>query len=269
MAVPMTATRFVKLLNDWSIPYTAYDSDWDVHNRNTKGEWGPVNGVMIHHTGSDAQSGMPAQLWNGYPPALPGPLCHGGIDVNGKVILTGWGRCNHAGGGDPDVLRHVIAEDYTGQLKPKYTNTSGVDGNAHFYGFEVMYDGSHAMSKKQMETSTRLAAAICTYHNWGRRSVIGHGEWQLGKWDPGIIPGKMTDMNAYRTVVDLKIKAGPPAKIPPSTVVPYTIKQGDSLYAIAKKLLGNEHRWPEIVEENKKLFPLTLLPGSIIKIPKK
>lgn len=268
MAAPMSAVQFVDLLEKWDIPFGYYNKNWATHNRNSKGKWGPVNGVIMHHTGSDVQTTMPATLWNGTGD-LPGPLCHAGIDAKGKVWLTGWGRCNHAGGGDPDVLEKVISENYSGILKPKYTNgsTLAIDGNAHFYGFEIMYSGSHAMSIAQMVTSTKVAAAICTHHKWSKKSTIGHGEWQKGKWDPGITSGNMMDMNAYREAVGVKIKAGP--NPPPAPALrKVEIKVGDSLYRIAGRDLGDVKRWPEIVEANPKLFPLTLIPGSIIKIPK-
>lgn len=268
MASPMTPARLVALLDRWDIPHGYFRKDWGTHNRNSMGPWGPVNGVMMHHTGSDAQTSMPGILWNGYD-GLPGPLCHGGIDEKGKVWLTGWGRVNHAGGGDPDVLKKVISENYTGILKPRYGNGSvnAVDGNARFYGFEIMYSGSHAMSLKQMETSTKVAAAICTYHKWSMKSVIGHGEWQLGKWDPGIGNGKMLDMGAYRNAVGVKIKSGPPKRPVPTKMVSYTIKKGDTPFTIARDVLRDEKRWPEIVEENPKLYNLALLPGTMIRIP--
>lgn len=64
-------------------------------------------------------------------PALPGPLCHGVITKDGTVHLVGHGRANHAGLGDDDVLRAVIAEK---GLPPD--NQANTDGNRHFYGFE-------------------------------------------------------------------------------------------------------------------------------------
>src|SRR5678816_1179785 len=150
MATPMTAAQFTKLLTDWGIPHKAIHEDWTTHNRNHKGNWGPVNGVVLHHTGSDEQTSMPSVLWDGYA-NLPGPLCHGGITKAGVVLLSGWGRCNHAGLGDKQILNHVINEDYTGNLKPHVADT---DGNSHFYGFEIMYSGEHVMSPAQQKTAT-------------------------------------------------------------------------------------------------------------------
>ena len=48
----------------------------------------------------------------------------------------------------------------------------------------------------------------------------------------------------------------------------YTVKKGDSLWAIAKKQLGNGSRYPEIVKLNQ-LGKKGIQPGQKLKIPKK
>ncbi|MGS2592286.1 peptidoglycan recognition protein family protein [Streptomyces hebeiensis] len=127
----------------------------------------------------------------------------------------GWGRTNHAGGGDPNVLQHVISENYSGLLKPKYGNSDGVDGNARFYGVEIWYSGSHSMTDEQYYTLTRLGAAVCNYHSWSSLSVIGHGEWSNDKWDPGISKNKMANMSLVRSDISEAIKRGPnPVTVP-------------------------------------------------------
>lgn len=55
---------------------------------------------------------------------------------------------------------------------------------------------------------------------------------------------------------------GPPAK----TYKPYTVKKGDSLWAIAQKELGNGSRWPEIQKLNG-LSGTTIYAGQVLKIP--
>lgn len=204
MSTPMTSTQFLKQLEAWDIPHKAIHSDWATHNRAGHGPWGPVNGIVLHHTGSDDQTSMPSLLWFGRND-LPGPLCHGGITKAGLVLLSGWGRCNHAGLGDGNVFGHVVKEDYEGNLKPK---TADIDGNARFYGFEIMYSGSHEMSDAQMLTATRLSAAICCWHGWTQKSVIGHSEWQPGKWDPGISKGKPYSMSAIRSQIRYEMIQG-------------------------------------------------------------
>ena len=121
MATPPSAATFAKLLRDEGVTVVEV-GDWETHTRNTKGPWGPVNGVMIHHTVTSGTQDSVDICRNGYS-ELPGPLCHGVIDKQGVVHLVGYGRANHAGGGDPAVLARVVAEDY-GTRPPVPTNVS-------------------------------------------------------------------------------------------------------------------------------------------------
>lgn len=211
MATPMAADQVVAQLKKWGIRYVEL-SGWRTHNRNQKGAWGPVHGFIWHHTGANvtadnARSYASGYLYNG-DASLPGPLCQFSIGADGTVYLVGWGRANHAGGGDPTVLQHVIAEDYTGQLHPTRGNANGVDGNARFYGVEIQYSGSRPMSDAQYAAARRLSAAILDYHGWSEKSVIGHGEWSADKWDPGA-NGKIMAMPSVRSDVAATLKAGP------------------------------------------------------------
>lgn len=194
MATPMTASQIKAQLKKWNVPFKEY-REWETHNRGNRGTgWGPVNGFMVHHTGSDSKD-QRELLYNGHS-SLPGPLCHFGLAQDGTVWLIGWGRANHAGLGDDDVLRAVIAEDY-GDYPPT-DNEANTDGNSRFYGVEIWYSGSHGMTTAQYSTLLKLAAAVLDFHGWTKRSVIAHGEWQPGKWDPGYASGKMMDMRAVR-----------------------------------------------------------------------
>ncbi|QCX74318.1 N-acetylmuramoyl-L-alanine amidase [Streptomyces sp. YIM 121038] len=153
------------------------------HNRNHKGPWGPVHGMMIHHTATSGAQKTVTTCRHGYE-GLPGPLCHGVITKDGRVHLVGYGRANHAGFGDDDVLRAVIAEK---ALPPD--NEANTDGNRHFYGFECenLGNGRDPWPESQVEAAVRVSAAICRAHSWGKggdTSVIGHSEWQPGKVDP-------------------------------------------------------------------------------------
>lgn len=267
MSKPIASSAFVDLLEEWDIPFTFITKIWATHNRNHKGEFSDVKGVMLHHTGTDVAVKSQANiLTDGYA-GLPGPLCHGGIAPDGKLHIAGWGRANHAGLGDSAILAKVISENYTGNLKP--TDQNGfVDGNSRFYGFEIMYSGSRKMTGEQEETAAKISAALCRKHGWNSKSVIGHGEWQPGKWDPGYRPGKIIDMAAMRVEIQDWIRLGPPPKKPvPPAAKMYRIKDNDTLYAIAKSQLGDAKRWPEIVSLNSKLINLD--PGTQITLPKK
>ncbi|MFJ4630742.1 N-acetylmuramoyl-L-alanine amidase [Streptomyces sp. NPDC088847] len=187
MASPMSAGGFLSCLKATGVPVLEV-GDWQTHNRNHKGPWGPVHGVMIHHTVTKG-SAATVELCRAGRPDLPGPLCHGVITKDGRLHLVGYGRANHvgygranhAGLGDDDVLRAVIAE----KALP-HDNEADTDGNRHFYGFECenLGDGHDPWPDAQLETIEKVCAAICRHHGWSQRSVIGHLEWQPGKVDP-------------------------------------------------------------------------------------
>lgn len=185
MATPLTADQLVAALRAEGIEVHEH-TGWRTHNRAGHGPWGPVNGVIVHHTATSGTDASVRVCWDGYS-GLPGPLCHGVIAKDGTVHLVGNGRANHAGGGDPKVLEHVIAEDY-GDRPPRPTkgNADGVDGNARFYGFECVNTGTgdDPWPGAQLEAIERVGAAICRAHGWSAKSVIGHLEWSKDKIDP-------------------------------------------------------------------------------------
>lgn len=211
MAKPMTKAEWVAAMTLWQVPVIYYPG-WDTRGR--PGAFDSINGVFIHHTGSDAgqsddylaflfKTGRPAE-------GIPGPLCHSACDMDGDLHMGAIGRANHAGVGSSGVLGHVVNEDYAGylhELKPGPDNT---DGNAHFYGCEVRYDGGQPMTPKQYAAAVRWAAAICHHYGWSALSVIGHREWTLRKNDPGHCP-----MTTFRSDVAALLKAGPPTVKPP------------------------------------------------------
>lgn len=259
MAVPMTPTQITNQLDRWGIRWLGHSS-WQTHNRGNRGNgFSNVNGLMLHHTGSDAPDQRPF-LHNGSKD-LPGPLCHFGIDQIGRVHIIGWGRTNHAGGGDPNVHKHVINEDYTGILKPKYHEGSSgaVDGNGHFYGAEIWYSGSHEMTDAQYFTVNRLAAAIAEFHKWSELSVIGHGEWSSWKWDPGYTSNKMMNMENVRGDIKATIKRGPVASSSP------TNDSVDPKTSVYKQVWDNDSTTPpkgHASTANPSWTPMSVLKGA-------
>lgn len=222
MATPLTASAFLTALKAEGVKVVEV-GDWRTHNRAGHGAWGPVNGVMIHHTVTKGTSNTVAICRNGYT-SLPGPLCHGVIDKQGVVHLVGYGRANHAGSGDGDVLAAVIAE------KPlPAANEANTDGNARFYGFECenLGDNTDPWPAVQVEAIVRTAAALCRAHGWGKdgpTSVIGHKEWQPGKIDPrgpGIamldVRRRVTERLAHAASWSPSAPAPTPAPKPPTT----------------------------------------------------
>ncbi|MFC7929180.1 peptidoglycan recognition protein family protein [Streptomyces cinereoruber] len=186
MADPLSADRFLAALRAEGCKVVEHPG-WRSHTRTSSGRpWGPVNGVMIHHTVTRGTDATVRICRDGYA-GLPGPLCHGVIAKDGTIHLIGYGRTNHAGGGDPDVLEAVTDESYgTRPPVPNVGNSDGTDGNARFYGFECenLGDGVDPWPAVQLEAIERAAAAVCRAHGWGAKSVIGHLEWSDDKSDP-------------------------------------------------------------------------------------
>ena len=217
MATPMSASTLLKVLRDAGLNVKEYKS-WRTHNRNHKGAWGPINGVMMHHTVTSAGSNSVALCYNGHS-TLPGPLCHGVITKSGTVYLVSSGRANHAGSGDPDVLNAVIAESYG--ANPPADNQASVDGNARFYGFECVNlgDGKDPWPAAQVDAMVRAAAAICKHYGWSAKSVIAHKEWQPGKIDPRGpgFPSMQEFRKRVQAVIDGKGSSTSPSTNPKET----------------------------------------------------
>lgn len=180
MATPLSAGSIVAALRAEGVRVVEV-AGWRTHNRNHKGAWGPVHGVMIHHTVTSGAQATVNLIYNGHS-QLPGPLALGCITKDGTVHLVGNGRANHAGSGDDDVLKAVIAERAT-LPAPNENNT---DGNARFYGFECenLGNGQDPWPPAQLDAIVRASAALCRAHGWTARSVIGHKEWTNQKIDP-------------------------------------------------------------------------------------
>jgi N-acetylmuramoyl-L-alanine amidase len=179
MATPLSADVLVAALKREGVTVVEHPG-WRTHNRAGHGPWGPVHGVVIHHTVTTGTDGSVALCWNGRAD-LPGPLCHGVIAKDGSVHLVGNGRANHAGLGDGQVLAAVVAER---PLPPP--RAEDTDGNQAFYGFECvnMGDGKDPWPAAQLDAIERVSAAICRAHGWHAPSVIGHKEWTDLKNDP-------------------------------------------------------------------------------------
>ncbi|MFE0477023.1 peptidoglycan-binding protein [Streptomyces sp. NPDC058947] len=227
MAQPLSADQFLVALKKSGARVVEH-GNWRTHNRNHKGAWGPLHGVMIHHTGPYSTEASIVELCRTGYTSLPGPLCHGVIDRSGTVHLVGYGRANHAGSGDDDVLKAVIAEQ---PLPPD--NEANTDGNPHFYGFEcINTGGGQTWPDAQLDAMHKVSAALCQAHGWSERSVIGHKEWQPGKPDPAGI-----SMDGFRTAVAKLLGGKPPSSStpPPEDKPEYAPFPGSDYFHIGRR----------------------------------
>ena len=210
MPTPMNADQIRSQLTRWGVTFHEMPN-WDGPNSGRDDEtgkvFGPVFGCVTHHTGSDGSDKNNRELILEGRSDLPGPLAQFGLNDNGVVDLFTPHRANHAGGGDPDVLQAVKDESYD-DFPPDTHEHEGsdgaVDGNDCFYGCEAYYSGAHERTDVAYRTLVRLWAAICEFHGWPGKRVIGHREWSDIKPDPGHI-----DMRTLRSDVDAALAAGP------------------------------------------------------------
>jgi hypothetical protein len=236
MATPLTADRMLVALRAEGVHVVEHPG-WRTHDRTGHGAWGPVHGVIIHHTGGTAPSDGEI-VWSGRSD-LPGPCAHAYLAKGGTLTLTSAGRANHAGGGDGNVLTAVINESYADRPPAPHQHegsAGAVDGNAHFYGLECSNLGTSKdpWPPAQYDQAVRWAAAICRAHGWSEKSVIGHKEWSDWKPDPTF------DMPTFRAAVAARLAH--PAEWTPGTPQTTTPPQEDTDMALtdadSKKVWG-------------------------------
>lgn len=217
MAKAMTPAQTLAQMKRWGVPYREYHG-WETRGRGPMGE---VHGIIIHHTGSDAQSDSYLQfLAVDGRGDLPAPLCNVSTDMDGDLWLIAAARANHAGAGSSTTLAHVTNEDYAAtaykqELKPGPDDLGGTACNGMYYGNEVRYGGGQPMTDKQYAAAVRWAAAVCDFHGWSAQSVIGHREHTRRKPDPGNCP-----MYRFRLAVSGLLVAGPPTDVKPPAKPP-------------------------------------------------
>ncbi|MCI3271385.1 N-acetylmuramoyl-L-alanine amidase [Streptomyces cylindrosporus] len=197
MAAPLTAEQLLTVLRAEGV-HVVEHTNWRTHNRNHKGPWGPMNGVVIHHTAGRSSLGL---CYEGTSD-LPGPLCHTHLAKDGTATMLSAGRANHAGTFAKNAYDAVVAESST---HPRPDSAEPVDGNQHFYGLEIenMGNGKDPYPDVQYEAAVRWAAGLCRAHGWSANSVIGHKEGTRRKVDPSF------DMAKFRRDVAARLKTQP------------------------------------------------------------
>ncbi|MYR61128.1 N-acetylmuramoyl-L-alanine amidase [Streptomyces sp. SID625] len=181
MSEPALPSQWRAALTAEGVPFTEY-SGWTTRGRDTATgkAFGPVNGILNHHTAGSNSLGAIATTGR---PGLPPPLAHAYLPKTGIVVLVAHGRANHAGLVAANVFNAIVAE----KPLPKPDKSSTIDGNDRLYGLEVenLGNGKDTYSRVQYGVWVRFNAALCRLHGWGAGSVAGHLETSVeGKPDP-------------------------------------------------------------------------------------
>ena len=198
MATPLSADRMLTVLKAEGLTVQEH-AGWATHNREaaTGKSFGPVVGVLIHHTAGINDKEL---CYKGRPD-LPGPLCHSWLGKTAGLWMIGHGRANHAGLVDGDVVRALMAES---SPLPK-DDEADTDGNDCLYGLEIENRGTgqDPYPVVQYRQAVLWAAALCRAHGWSEKSVAGHKEVQPGKVDPSF------DMDVFRADVRAQLAKTP------------------------------------------------------------
>src|ERR1044072_5826471 len=181
MATPLSADRMLTVLKAEGLTVQEH-AGWATHNREaaTGKSFGPVVGVLIHHTAGINDKEL---CYKGRPD-LPGPLCHSWLGKTAGLWMIGHGRANHAGLVDGDVVRALMAES---SPLPK-DDEADTDGNDCLYGLEIENRGTgqDPCPVVRYGRAVLWAAALCRAHGWSEKSVAGHKEVQPGKVGPSL-----------------------------------------------------------------------------------
>jgi len=198
MATPLSADAILTVLKAEGLDVFEH-TGWRTHNRDaaTGKTFGPVHGVLIHHTAGHNDKEI---CYNGRSD-LPGPLCHSWLGKTAGLWMIGNGRANHAGLVDGDVIAALIAE----QSPLPHDDFADTDGNDLLYGLECenLGDGKDPWPTEQYHQAVLWAAALCRKHGWSEKSVAGHKEVQPGKIDPTF------DMDDFRQAVKVQLAKNP------------------------------------------------------------
>ena len=176
-----TPEQYLKALRAEGLTVVTH-SGWRTVNR--PGPWNP-HGIITHHTGPyRSVTQIVGVLRSGYGD-LPGPLAHAAAAPNGTIHQVGWFDANHAGMGDPAVLRAVIEDRPAPEPRAPSSVYDTEDGNDDFYGLELIHPGDETpWPAEQVEAAVRYNAAVCRLHGWGVNSAIYHKGWTVRKQDP-------------------------------------------------------------------------------------
>lgn len=220
MATPMTATQWQAALRAEGLS-PEHLAGWMTYGRDaaTGKPFGPVNGVVIHHTAGRDDLGVIAKGTA----SLPGPLAHAWSGRT-KLFQVSIHRANHAGSVPQNVYDAMV--DESGHPRPDAAEP--LDGNDFTYGLEIENrgDGVDVYPEDQYDRSVRWAAAVCRFHKWTAASVFGHKEVTRRKIDPrGPVAGYGTrgkfefTMTQFRADVAERLKH-PASWSPPQSTTP-------------------------------------------------
>jgi hypothetical protein len=247
---PMSAARLLAVIDLEGVDVREY-LNWRTHERDdeTGKAFGPVNGVVIHHTAGASSLGL---CYNGTS-SLPGPLCHTHLGKTGVANMLSAGRANHAGTFAQNAHNAVLAES---PVHPYPDASEPIDGNDHYYGLEIENrgNGTDPYPWVQYVAAVKWATAICRAQGWNQDSVIGHKEGTRRKIDPkGPVQGpdgKTFDFTMNRFRADVKAALALPAGVWPNQEDPDVALSAEDIEKVANAVTAKLIAGGGVMESN-------------------
>ncbi|XVV34932.1 N-acetylmuramoyl-L-alanine amidase [Streptomyces sp. CA-100214] len=130
---PMTPDQWRRALRAEGVDFTELEG-WTSRGRDaaTGKIFGPVNGVLNHHTAG--RNSLDLIAYRGQGAAVPPPLAHALLPKSGRLVLVADGRANHAGLAAKNAVDAIVNET---RIPRPDKSTGTVDGNDRLYGLEV------------------------------------------------------------------------------------------------------------------------------------
>ena len=158
----------------------SYEPGWDVASNDPFGV-SPSLGVIMHHTANGGATGdHPSLYWMMHNQYAPVRAAHFLVGRSGKIMCVAARGAYHAGAGGPvKVDGHHIPYN---------------QGNKYLVGIEIESEGTSksttaridqvdGYTPEQIESASKLAAALCDLMGLSHRGVITHAAWTNGEFD--------------------------------------------------------------------------------------
>jgi len=252
-------------------------------NHGDVGHWFPKHGESMDTFRAAVKKAMegkePAPTPAPTPPPKPASMTaeqKGFIDRVGKAAQSDSGILPSL------TIAQAILESGWGksELAQKANALFGIKAGANWKGRRMEKRTSEHIDGKQVE----ITAAFRAYGSW-EESIADHGAFLRAARYKAVqgerdykkacrairAAGYATDPGYADYLIRLIERYGLTAwDAAPASEITHTIKQGDTMWALAVRYLGSGHRWPEIQAANggpEKCDPYKLRIGSILKIP--
>lgn len=179
-------------------------------------------------------------------------------NINETINITNLGNITQIGG---EELAEIEISSFFPARPAPYTTRNVPDPYAAVELIEKWRKSKKPIRLIITDTPVNLACTIESF-TWGERGGSRDVDYSLKLKEYRFVQVKQVSQ-VQQVVISPE---RPNTKPEPSN---YTIKSGDSLFMIAKRILGDGNRWREIYEKNKAVIganPNLIYPGQVLQL---